>query len=392
LLTWCTSTYLHVYSMASFQNYWQPIPALKVRSELNAKSEPYSLTLMFINSCRIFYKDASDDPIFPADRKWPNSDLWTNNDSRARPLACIDWIEVCTPGGSCAPSYEDGQDLDESYVFTRYALNKSNAFYSIEFRGATGLDARYKMRDDTSLPLARDPPQWIVESWRLFNTSLSRIQYDALDIAIGTGWDAPLYVPKMPSWARGKMCHMFTFQVPKGYDNIRIGAEVGILLIPLVAWLMGIETSKEFDEETRSSRYFDGLNLIGIEWLFWKVNTRLARRREQGTVPSDQGSHNTDSREQNVDGSVPPERPGNYGSITGRVQSQQSDGSPADKRLGQPDLRDQATEHSEAQTPRVSASDAKQGMPSSTPTTGNENSGSATTESRNPQPSSPQQS
>ena len=98
---------------------------------------------MFINSCRIFYKEASDDPIFPADRKWPDDpDLWTNNDSRARPLACIDWIEVCTPGGSCAPPYEDALDVDESYVFTRYALNKSTAYYSIVSRGATGLDAQ----------------------------------------------------------------------------------------------------------------------------------------------------------------------------------------------------------------------------------------------------------
>ena len=178
------STYLHVYSKAAYQNYWQPIPALDIRPELTGKSKPYSLTIMFINSCRLFYKESSQDPIFPADLQ-DFDGLWVNRDSRARPLACIDWIEACPYQGACQDSYRTNQDNDKDFVFTRHALNQSSSFHAIEFRGATGLDAQYRIEDYVSLPLARDPPQWIVESWNLFNASLARIQYDALDIVTG---------------------------------------------------------------------------------------------------------------------------------------------------------------------------------------------------------------
>ena len=185
---------------------------------------------MFINSCRIFYKEGSSDPIFPADRRWPrNPDLWVNNDSRARPLACIDWIETCTHDGACYPHNEDLGEHDENYAFASYALDRSTAYDAVQFQGANSLDAQIKIKDDTSLPLDKD--QWILESWALFNASLARAQYDALDIANGTGWDKDprYYEQKLPEWAQEHMCGRFTFQLPKGYDNIRILPTLGIL-------------------------------------------------------------------------------------------------------------------------------------------------------------------
>ena len=298
---------MHVYSKASSQNYWTPIPELDIRPELSRKSRPYSLTLMFINSCRIFYKDVSSDPIFPADRRWPrNPDLWTNNDSRGRPLACIDWIEVCSPQGKCSPPYEDDDLNDKNFVFTRYALNKSTTFNAIEFRGATGLDAQDKIKDDTSMPLSKDPPQWIVESWSLFNTSISRVQYDALDIANGTGWDnEPRYDQKMPPWAQGNVCHIFTFQLPKGFDNIRIWPTIGILAIPLVLLLTGMETSHEFDEEKKKTGYFGNNKLLGVEWLFWKVGVLLGKW--SGTQPPAIHPANANTNAQIRDGGSTPQ-------------------------------------------------------------------------------------
>lgn len=274
---------MHVYSKAKIDNYWQPIPDLNIRKALNTESDPYSLTIMFISPCHIFYKEACNDPIFPANLNYPHgSDLWISDDSRARPLACIDWIETCTHDGRCLPPYEEGENVDEKYVFTRFALNKSTAYHSIKSRGATGLDAQYRVEGDTSLPLSQNPPQWIVESWRLFNTSLSRVQYDALDIANGTDWDkSPLYVQKMPSWAQGRLCHIFTFQLPKGYDNVVIGVEIAILLIPLAAYIMAWQTSEDFSDQKKRSRHFDGLNLIGIEWLVKRFKTRAQRKHER---------------------------------------------------------------------------------------------------------------
>lgn len=319
---------MHVYSKAPSQNYWQPIPALDIRPEFNTKSKPYSITLLFINSCRIFYKEDFDDPIFPADRRWPgNSGLWTNNDSRARPLACIDWTEVCTQQGTCAPPYQGDQDENENYVFTRFALNKSTAFHAIEFRGAAGLDAQYKIRGDTSLPLSRDPPQWITESWGLFNASLSRVQYDALDIANGTGWDKePLYVPKMPSWVQGKLCQIFTFQIPTGWDNIRIWPTIGLLAIPLIFWLMGIETGEKFSEEKKSTGYFGGNKLLGIEWVIWHLSTYIAGfwlRQLDGT---DQGPHDANTQGQAGGYNQHPAHPANYGGTSATSQPHNSDG------------------------------------------------------------------
>lgn len=297
---------------------------------------------MFINSCHIYYKQASADPIFPADFKWPpGSDLWINNDSRARPLACIDWIEVCTHDGICTEPYKDNEDVDENFVFTKYALNKSNAFHSIEFRGATGLDAQYKIKDDTSSPLSQDPPQWILESWRLFNTQLSRVQYDALDIANGTGWDNTLYVPKMPRWVRGKMCDIFTFQVPKGDDNIRIGIYILILTGPLVVFLLGRETSYEFSEKRKESGHFDDLKLIGIEWSVRWLKTLFTRTHDVLPRVLDQ-NNNDATREEGREVDVGADDVPNYGATDSSAQPDAPIGSADNETVDVSDSQDQA--------------------------------------------------
>ena len=243
---------------------------------------------MFINSCRIFYRKGSIDPIFPADKPWPRDpSLFTNNDSKARPLVCIDWLEVCTNDGKhCFPPYENLQNNDTDFIFTQYALNKSTIFHGIEFQGANGLRAQEKIKDDTSLPLDEHPMQWVVESWALFNASLSRIQYDALDIANGTGWDKePMYDQKMPEWAQGKVCGIYKFQLPKGFGNIRIWPTFLVLLVPLALVLMGTETKIEFDEENKRSGYFPDHKLMGIEWLFWRLKTYGSRTKPTGVAP-----------------------------------------------------------------------------------------------------------
>jgi cation diffusion facilitator CzcD-associated flavoprotein CzcO len=132
---------------------------------------------MFINTAKVYYSHESDDWIFPARPPEQGEDerLWTNNDSRARPLACIDRIELCTYDGVCAPPYDtdktkhDGTArhatdridnvTDKYYEFARYVLNKSTIYHAIQSRGATGLDAEYKIRGDTSLALSEDPAQ-----------------------------------------------------------------------------------------------------------------------------------------------------------------------------------------------------------------------------------------
>lgn len=251
---------------------------------------------MFINSCRIFYKEDSDDAIFPADARFGNTDLWTNRDSRAHPLACIDWIDVCPHDEPCSSIQDMEESNDRGDAFVRYAMNKSTTFDAVIFRGASGLDAQTKIQDDTSLPLSKDPPQWIEESWALFNASLARIQYDALDIANGTGWDKhPMYEQKMPPSLRDRMCGITTFQLSKEYNNVSVVPTICILLVPLVFWLMGVEIEVddekvEFSQQKKDSGFFHKLHIIRIEWFIQWISSKLSKSSNMNTTSTGQPS------------------------------------------------------------------------------------------------------
>lgn len=281
---------MHVYSKNRSQNYWQPSEALAPTKKVKeAEGDPYSLTILFINPCRIYYEDSCDDPIFPADSKWKGS--WFKLDSRARPLACLDWINLLDKDGQIHPSYREkepdnesdkkpdddsdknpnndsnknanngsnknannhsnknqnnesykDQDEDPAYLFTRSSLNKSTIFHSIVFRGANGLDAQRYIRDDTSLGLPDN--QWVIESKQLFHTSLARSQYDALDIAYGTSFHGgnKRYVTAMPKdFKQTTMCGILAIAIPKGYENIRIWPTILVVLaVPIVFWFLGL--------------------------------------------------------------------------------------------------------------------------------------------------------
>jgi hypothetical protein len=62
-----------------------------------------TVTIIFVSSLRILYEQRSDDPIFPADQEFPlagsRKPCFRNSDPRARPLACVNTIEICTPDG-----------------------------------------------------------------------------------------------------------------------------------------------------------------------------------------------------------------------------------------------------------------------------------------------------
>lgn len=283
---------------------------------------------MFINSCRIFYEENSHDDVFPADRRWRNGDLWTNNDSRARPLACLDWIEVCTDDGHCSPSHEPIDDDDPNIAFTKVAVNKSTTFDAIEYRGATGLEAQEMIKDDTSLPLSKDPSQWIAESRALFRTSLARIQYDALDFANGVGRDrGPMYEPKLPDSLRKELCHSITFQLPKDYNNIDFWPTIGILSLPFAFWLVGVQTDMlfsffgiprevDFGDAKKASGCFEGLKMIRIErFISWLASCCNGPRKSRVSPPSRPPDPNAPAAAPTAQGTAQPgPPPPNYGS------------------------------------------------------------------------------
>ena len=49
------------------------------------------------------------------------------------------------------------------------------------------------------------------------------------------------------------------------------------IAIPLLPWLIAIETGEEFSEEKRKSRWFGESKLIGIEWMYCKARALLER-------------------------------------------------------------------------------------------------------------------
>ena len=118
---------------------------------------------------------------------------------------------------------EEYPEYGLEYEFTRTALRKSRIFHAFQFRLGAALVAQESLGDYESVQL--DPDQSVIESRALFGTSLARGQFDAHDIATGVGHekDPGSYELDKPSWARGRLCGIYKFQLPKGYININVG-------------------------------------------------------------------------------------------------------------------------------------------------------------------------
>lgn len=135
---------------------------------------------------------------------------------------------MCTADEECSPTHELHPECGSEYEFTREALNRSTTFAAIQFQLGKALVAQDSVGDFESRQLSEE--QWVIESQALFNTSLARIQFDALDIAIGLGRDGELGAPyesQTPDWAH--LCGRYGFQLPKGYANIDVWATVGLV-------------------------------------------------------------------------------------------------------------------------------------------------------------------
>ncbi|KAF1962029.1 hypothetical protein CC80DRAFT_488398 [Byssothecium circinans] len=271
---------------------WRP------RAELTVPK--YStLTILFISSLRILYKERSDDPIFPANETWAfpgDPKPWfRNSDPRARPLACINTIEVCSPDETMcwnvnAPSNSGIPDETAEFTLLYAALFKTDIYFSIAKRQGRGLQAQKVVAQYFSETLGDDP--WVREVESLVTTSLARTQINAWSVASGEdsvheGKDG--YISLTDKY--GDLCGKFKYN-PLGYHSLRFIPFVVMLCSVPALLLLSLEW-KPIEKRVikilgKAKGVFDDLLL--------KLKVRLAgSRQESNDEELDQSPQNSPS-------------------------------------------------------------------------------------------------
>lgn len=183
------------------------------------------------------------DPIFYANEAEQVGGLpelfYYNSDPRARPFACVDTTELCSPDGKTCWSMTSpipyGLTSTPDYWLMKWSLENSNIYDSIKWRLGTALKAQESISQSVSRPLS--PFQWQIEANQLFATSLARIQFDAWDIAAGADRGRPGYIEATPDEAKGQLCGLFKFKT-SDYTNVNLAAFIGIILLAFTLFFL----------------------------------------------------------------------------------------------------------------------------------------------------------
>jgi hypothetical protein len=126
------------------------------------------------------------------------------------------------------------------------ALAFSTACGSIQYTGAEALDAQSKLSHMQSLPLAKR--QWVVESEKLFKTSLARIQLNVFNLVHGTASKYDGYHNMIPSNYKG-MCRLVETPV-HNLVNINFLGLLGTISAVIVFWVISRRRKVSDSEET----------------------------------------------------------------------------------------------------------------------------------------------
>jgi hypothetical protein len=216
---------------------WKPTPQL-------TPPRGARVTIIFVNTLHQFYKTQSLDPIFPASDPSKIKPLFIHKDPRARAVACVDETFHCTPDGETCWTFADQEKHPvpisrPEYHFMNYSLLYSNMFTSLELRLRTALLAQKNVSQYISPGLEED--HWKREMENLFNTSLARIQLDALSIASGEGRGLDGFVRQLPEKGSGlDICRLFKFR-PVGYVNVLVWPYILIAVVPVLAWVLSLD-------------------------------------------------------------------------------------------------------------------------------------------------------
>ena len=196
----------------------------------------------------IYHVSPSLDPIFPANEPryfdGYREPYYYNADPRARPLACVDTSELCSPDGTTcwsmtSPLPPDTQS-SPGYWLMKWSLENSNIYDSIKWRLGTALLAQESVSQSVSIPLSSH--QWQLEANQLFATSLARIQYDAWKIATGEDRERPGYIEVTPTEAKGRLCGLYKFKT-SDYTNVNLAGFVGLPLVAIAIFILSWDAS-----------------------------------------------------------------------------------------------------------------------------------------------------
>lgn len=235
---------------------WTPHPAL-------TPPKYSTVTIIFVSSLRILYEQYSNDPIFPADDDFylpGDPKAWfRNSDPRARPLACINTIEVCAPDGRTCWNFNEPSsntsvsDDSPEYTLLYSALYNTDIYYSLAKRQGRSLLAQKKVSQYFSAALGDDP--WIaeVESW--VRTALARTSINAWSVASG---EDSVHANKggfvEVTKGYGDLCGRYKYN-PQGYQSLRFVPLVLLLAsLPLVWFLSrdGISVAEDVSPSLRT--------------------------------------------------------------------------------------------------------------------------------------------
>ena len=272
---------------------WDPIPELQPPAGSTT-------TILFILPQKIYYTAPSDDPIFPAAqlRYLPNweTPYWLYNGGHATVLACVDrtsWRDPYQGGDwrslTVSPAPIKDPHTRGGFWLLMNSLFNTNIYSTLSRRLASALDAQQRITGFSSLPLAQQ--QWKVEATQLFETSLTRIQLDAKNIARGVLADYPGY-RKMPT--KANICENTYLFMSDGWVNVNRSVSLAILIPCLVIVVFAIPINSEqlvmpdlifgfhaegfavgtvgiFDTLGKNIKWVFEKTVNGIKWLWWAV-------------------------------------------------------------------------------------------------------------------------
>lgn len=275
-----------------------------------------TLTIIFVSSLRILYQGRSEDPIFPADQEWQlpgDYKMWfKNSDPRARPLACIDTIEICeTEHGPCknvnAPEGDDTAGEETPVWELLYAsLIKTDTYYSVAKRQGRALLAQKKVSQYFSIPLG--DTHWVAEVENFVQTGLARTTINAWSVARGEdavheGQDG------FTKRTQEDLCRLYKYK-PQGYQTIDFMPLLVVALFLPITWILSWDWGSVLMRYEQCQGQLRNLNLRIAHWRIsrhsWEQDNSGSERGESSSRPASIQERPTSSVSTRPTQSTPP--------------------------------------------------------------------------------------